>query len=85
MGHNRSPRTPYTRRVTDTTRDEREEAYAAILALWDAGASPQWLARRTGLALKTVDTMLRGVQRKLGRRAYDAVVRLYEEEFINGS
>lgn len=84
MARNRSPRTPYTRRVADTTRNEREEAYACIYALWDAGASPQWLARRTGLAGKTVEAMLRGVQRKLGRRAYDAVVSLYEQEFING-
>lgn len=84
MARNRSPRTPYTRRVAETTRDEREEAYAYLLAFWDAGVSPQRIGRATGLAGKTVDAILRGVQRKLGRRAYDAIVSLYEREFING-
>ena len=85
MARNRSPRTPYTKRPTDTTRDEREEAYAYLLAFWDVGFSPQYIGRATGLAGKTVDAILRGVQRKLGRRAYEAIRRLYEEEFINGS
>lgn len=85
MARNRSPRTPYTKRVRDVSRDEFQEACAYILAFWDAGASPGWIGRRTGLSWKTVESLVHGVGRKMSRRTYEAAVRLYEEEFINGN
>lgn len=79
------PRVPFTRKSMGTTRDQREEAYAYIVALVEDGLSIEWIGRQTGLAGKTVDTMLRGVRRKLGPRAYASIVALYEEWFIDGA
>lgn len=83
MGRKRPPRIPYTRRVDDVTRDEREEAYAYVLAFADAGATAQGIGRAAGLAPKTVECIIRGVHRSLGRRAYESICRLYEREFIH--
>lgn len=85
MTRNRAPRTPYTRRRTDLSRAELEEACAAVYALWDAGWDAHVIGRRTGLARKTVEALIRGVARKMSRRTYEAAVRLYEQEFIHGS